>query len=113
MTKKYIHIADLIYKDKVGIATEEEQRELRDWLDESDFNRQVFDELSKGSTLSRSYEEYRAIHREQVWNRIEQQIAPRRRNLSWRWMGYAASVVVLIVAGWFWAMGAPSISMVR
>lgn len=101
MMKKYIHIADLIYKDKVGIATEEEQRELRDWLDESDFNRQVFDELSKGSTLSRSYEEYQAIHREQVWNRIEQQIAPRRRNLSWRWMGYAASVVVLIVAGWF------------
>lgn len=105
MTKKYIHIADLIYKDKIGSATEEEQRELREWLDESDFNRQVFDELSKGSTLSRSYEEYRSIHRERVWNQIERQIAPRRRNLSWRWMGLAASVAVLIAAGWFMFSG--------
>lgn len=105
MTKKYIHIADLIYKDKIRSATEEEQRELREWLDESDFNRQVFDELSKGSTLSRSYEEYRSIHRERVWNQIERQIAPRRRNLSWRWMGLAASVAVLIAAGWFMFSG--------
>lgn len=101
MTKKYIHIADLIYKDKIGIATGEEKRELQLWLEKSDSNRQIFDELSKGSTLSRSYEEYRAIHREQVWNRIEQQIAPRRRHHLWRWVGYAASVVVLVVAGWF------------
>ena len=101
MTKKYIQIADLIYKDKIGIATEDERRELQAWLEESDFNRQIFDELSKGSALSRDYEEYRAVHREQVWNQIEQQIAPRRRNLSWQWMGYAASVIVLIVAGWF------------
>jgi putative anti-sigma factor len=104
MTKKYIHIADLIYKDKIGIATEEDKRELQVWLNESDFNWQVFDELLKGSTLSRSYEEYRAIHREQVWKQIEQQIAPKRRNLSWQWVGYAASVVVLVVAGWFMFM---------
>lgn len=101
MTRKYIQIADLIYKDKVGMATEEEKRELDAWLEESDFNRQIFCELFKGSTLSRSYEEYRNIHREQVWDMIERQIAPRRRNLSWQWVGYAASVVVLIVAGWF------------
>lgn len=104
MTKRYIQIADLIYKIKIGIATDEEKRELFAWVDESDFNRQLFDELSEGSALSRSYDEYRAIHREEVWRRLKQQIAPRRRNLSWRWIGYAASVIVLVAAGWFAVM---------
>ena len=104
MTKRYIQIADLIYKVKIGIATDEEKRELFAWVDESDFNRQLFDELSEGSALSRSYDEYRAIHREEVWRRLKQQIAPRRRNLSWRWIGYAASVIVLVAAGWFAVM---------
>ena len=67
MTKKYIRIAELIYKDKIGELTEREKNELLAWLEESDFNRQIFDELAKGSSLSRSYDEYRNIHREQVW----------------------------------------------
>ena len=101
MTKKYIRIAELIYKDKIGELSEREKNELLAWLEESDFNRQIFDELAKGSSLSRSYDEYRNIHREQVWSVIEQQIAPRRRRLSLQWMGYAASVMILVVAGWF------------
>ena len=55
MTKKYIRIAELIYKDKIGELTEQEKNELLVWLEESDFNRQIFDELAKGSSLSRSY----------------------------------------------------------
>ncbi|WP_455511163.1 FecR family protein [Butyricimonas paravirosa] len=101
MTKKYIRIAELIYKDKIGEITEQEKNELLSWLNETDFNRQIFDELSKGSSLSHSYEEYRAIHREQVWRLIEKQVVSENCGLSWRWIGYAASVVVLIVAGWF------------
>ena len=101
MTKKYIRIAELIYKDKIGELSEREKNELLAWLEESDFNRQIFDELAKGSSLSRSYDEYRNIHREQVWSVIEQQIAPQRRRLSLQWMGYAASVIILVVAGWF------------
>lgn len=101
MTKEYIRIAELIYKDKIGELSEREKNELLAWLEESDFNRQIFDELAKGSSLSRSYDEYRNIHREQVWSVIEQQIALRRRRLSLQWMGYAASVMILVVAGWF------------
>ena len=101
MTKKYIRIAELIYKDKIGELTEREKNELLAWLEESDFNRQIFDELAKGSSLSRSYDEYRNIHREQVWNAIEKQIVPQGRQLSLQWMGYAASVIILVVAGWF------------
>ena len=51
MTKKYIRIAELIYKDKIGELTEREKNELLAWLEESDFNRQIFDELAKGSSL--------------------------------------------------------------
>ena len=101
MTKKYIRIAELIYKDKIGNLTEQEKCELLAWLEESDFNRQIFDELAKGSSLSRSYDEYRTIHREQVWNAIEKQIVPQGRQLSLQWVGYAASVMILVVAGWF------------
>lgn len=101
MTKKYIRIAELIYKDKIGELSEREKNELLAWLEESDFNRQIFDELAKGSSLSRSYDEYRNIHREQVWNAIEKQIVPQGRQLSLRWVGYAASVIILVVAGWF------------
>ena len=101
MTRKYIRIAELIYKDKIGELTGQEKQELLGWLEESDFNRQIFDELAKGSSLSRSYAEYRNVHREQVWNKIEKQIAPQRSRLSLRWIGYAASVMILVVAGWF------------
>ena len=101
MTRKYIRIAELIYKDKIGELTGQERQELLAWLEESDFNRQIFDELAKGSSLSRSYAEYRNVHREQVWNKIEKQIAPQRSRLSLRWIGYAASVMILVVAGWF------------
>ena len=101
MTKEYIRIAELIYKDKIGELTEREKNELLAWLEESDFNRQIFDELAKGSSLSRSYDEYRNIHREQVWNAIEKQIVPQGRQLSLQWVGYAASVIILVVAGWF------------
>ncbi len=101
MTKKYIRIAELIYKDKIGELSEREKNELLAWLEESDFNRQIFDELAKGSSLSRSYDEYRNIHREQVWNAIEKQIVPQGRQLSLQWVGYAASVMILVVAGWF------------
>jgi len=101
MTKKYIRIAELIYKDKIGELTGQEKQELLAWLEESDFNRQIFDELAKGSSLSRSYDEYRNIHREQVWNAIEKQIVPQGRQLSLQWVGYAASVMILVVAGWF------------
>ena len=101
MTKKYIRIAELIYKDKIGELSEREKNELLAWLEESDFNRQIFDELAKGSSLSRSYDEYRNIHREQVWNAIEKQIVPQGRQLSLQWVGYAAFVMILVVAGWF------------
>ena len=98
MTKKYIRIAELIYKDKIGELTGQEKQELLGWLEESDFNRQIFDELAKGSSLSRSYAEYRNVHREQVWNKIEKQIASQRPRLSLRWIVYAASVMILVVA---------------
>lgn len=101
MTKRYIQIAELIYKNKIGKLTEQENNELRAWVEESDFNRQIFDKLVKGSSLSCSYDEYRNIHREQVWNSIEKQIVPKRRQLPLRWVGYAASVIILVVAGWF------------
>ena len=99
MTKKYIRIAELIYKDKIGELSEREKNELLAWLEESDFNRQIFDELAKGSSLSRSYDEYRNIHREQVWNAIEKQIVPQGRQLSFQWGGYYASGVIFVGAG--------------
>ena len=36
-----------------------------------------------------------------MWNAIEKQIVPQGRQLSLRWVGYAASVIILVVAGWF------------
>lgn len=101
MTKKYIRIAELIYKDKIGNLTEQEKCELLAWLEESDFNRQIFDELAKGSSLSRSYEEYRNIHQRTSVECDRKQIVPQGRQLSLRWVGYAASVIILVVAGWF------------
>ncbi len=101
MTKKIYSNSGIDLYDKIGELTGQEKQELLGWLEESDFNRQIFDELAKGSSLSRSYAEYRNVHREQVWNKIEKQIASQRPRLSLRWIGYAASVMILVVAGWF------------
>ena len=62
-------------------------------------DRQIFDELAKGSSLSRSYDEYKNIHREQVWSVIEQQIAP-RLSLIHILSSLAAKKIFILPSGW-------------
>ncbi|WP_169503612.1 FecR family protein [Butyricimonas synergistica] len=37
---------------------------------------------------------------EQEWNEVECQITPIRRRVAWKWIGYAASILVLLTIGW-------------
>lgn len=100
MTKEYIRIAELIYKDKIGKITGEEKLELLAWMNGNDFNRELFDKMANENALCKIYDEYCGIPREKIWTLLEKRIRPQRRRLLWGRIGYAASLLLLIGIGW-------------
>ena len=92
----YGRISDLFYKDMLGLADEEEKRELDSLLvtyklkgldREKIIARLQEQEVFDGKE---AYREFRAL----------KQLGGRNRRLIW-WTSIAASVVVLVVAGWW------------
>ena len=49
MTREYIKIAELIYKQKIGIISDQEQKELDKWEKEKTFHQTISDRLLKES----------------------------------------------------------------
>ena len=93
----YGRISDLIYKDMLGLADEEEKRELDSLLvtyklkgldREKIIARLQEQEVFDGKE---AYKEFRAL--KQLGGR-------KNRRLTW-WTSIAASIVVLVVAGWW------------
>ena len=92
----YGRISDLFYKDMLGLADEEEKRELDSLLvtyrlkgldRENIIARLQEQEVFDGKE---AYREFRVL----------KQLGGRNRRLIW-WTSIAASVVVLVVAGWW------------
>lgn len=92
----YGRISDLIYKDMLGLADEEEKRELDSLLVTYKLKgldrEKIIARLQKQEVFDgkEAYREFRAL----------KQLGGRNRRLIW-WTSITASIVVLVVAGWW------------
>lgn len=86
----------IITKRLLGEISEEEERELRDWLAESEDNRRLMEELASENFLKRAIVDRNKVSRERCWNKLESLTTGRRtRIIRLRWLGVAAAVLVL------------------
>lgn len=97
------HIQHLIISYLEGSASDEEMVQLQHWLAQSEENFSLFAQLHKNWLLSGMRERFPV---DEAWEKMERQLAPRlitdRKNYWFRWVGYAAMVVLLFSAGYYW-----------
>lgn len=97
------HIQHLIISYLEGSASDEEMVQLQQWLAQSEENFSLFAQLRKNWLLSGLTERFPV---DEAWERMERQLAPRlitgRKGYWFRWVGYAAAVVLLFSVGYYW-----------
>jgi ferric-dicitrate binding protein FerR (iron transport regulator) len=101
-----------------GNLSEAEETTLLAWVDADPANQELFAEMVQLWDLTETYEETEPIFQADTaiaWNKVQNRIAepavapapkvvslPDRRN-ALRWMGIAASLLLLLSVGWWWS----------
>lgn len=102
------HISGLFFKKITGSITNDEQRELDEWISESANRRQYVELMANAYFLQEEYQRQKTIDAHRAIRQMQERIAseyPQVKTISgWRRYRYAiaASVVILIVGGLFW-----------
>lgn len=82
----------IIWKNLVGIANDEEQKLMKQWLTDSRKNQAYY------RNLQTNYEngelEVTALDLEQSWKSIHKTMASKQRRLVKRWLQYAAAIIL-------------------
>lgn len=102
-------INNLIARHLSGETSPEEQNEFREWLNARESNQQEFRKLAITFQLSKSA--YQSAGKKRVFNKIKSKISEEslhyslnERNkprVNWPWVSVAASIILLIVSGFF------------
>jgi transmembrane sensor len=102
------HIDELIVKSLLNELDHEENAILTAWLDAGESNRKHYEALKQTWQLTGVQQTVASIQANEEWDRFQQSVQqadiPMRRPL-YRRMGslaIAASVLVLIIVGWYW-----------
>jgi transmembrane sensor len=101
-------IVKLIAKKHVSALSEEEQRELDEWIASSPFNRQFYDQFNDEEYLARNKEEQNSIDTDASWKRFEQayfnttNLNKRKRSRRNTYLAVAASVLLIFSLSFFY-----------
>ncbi|MEG0796858.1 MAG: DUF4974 domain-containing protein [Odoribacter sp.] len=100
---KIHYLISVWLKDEMS---DEEHRELEEWLEEDPKNREWFTTFIEKEHLQKSLKLYDSFHTSQRWMQLEQQCFHTSNQFRIRRMiGYAAAIVVLLIigsAGYWW-----------
>lgn len=100
MLKDDFFIAALIAKSSTESLSEEESRQLEAWKKASARNQALFDKLSRKESLSVYARQAQKYDTQQGWDQVEARIrSVRTRNLSLRFLQYAAIFLLPLLAG--------------
>lgn len=80
MTKKAEHISRILYRKITGCATDDDERQLQEWLAEDEANRQLMDEMSDMGHLETEYRRRKAVNTERAMNDMYARIGERRKS---------------------------------
>ncbi len=99
-------IASLIQKYLREEISSDESKELNYWVAQNNFNRQVFDELTKENSLTRELTPLSEADFDRIWNKIANEtkivtIQPKRK-LQWKYLAAASVLICILIGGYFW-----------
>lgn len=97
----YMHLPYLIVKSMAEDLTPEEQKELDDWLEESDGNRALYQRMTLREGRKDREEVIRALHKERGWQQFEASLPGYRRRIVWRRLNLVAAVLLPLLVGVF------------
>ncbi|WP_018339124.1 FecR family protein [Butyricimonas synergistica] len=99
-----IEIADIVAKKllKENELSEEEEQQLRRWLEESREHEELFQQVVGGQSLAEFREIIRLSDPGDQWQRLDR-LTREKKSIGWRrWLAYVAGVALLLSLGlWF------------
>lgn len=98
--ESYKNIEQLIANRIVLGLSEQEEKILQEWIDESAHNRQLYEKLTDKEYLSAYEQKYAEIDVNHFWKKTERIIMPRRRHIL-RYVGYAAAFIGVLIGSVF------------
>ena len=95
-----INIEEIIVKYLDGTITSDEASFLDQWILESPSNKQLFEELTHPEGVSQELQKFYTYNEDQGWNRIEAELANRRKvkRAGWKYWMAAACLFGVIIA---------------
>lgn len=89
------HTSRLIVKYWKNALSQEERKELHQWIAASEENRALFEELSQEPILKKEMREMEQYHPQQAWQRISGELLVKREV---PWVKVILGVVLLLLA---------------
>lgn len=96
-------INDILYNLLSGDLTEEDERELGNWLDHSPENRRRYEELMNSEDFVSSYHAFHHIDKDRAWQQFRKRKIERKPSILVTLLRVAA-VVVFVIIGSYWYM---------
>ncbi|GAB3699005.1 DUF4974 domain-containing protein [Spirosoma flavus] len=99
----YFRQGDLIAKYLKGVLSDQEQKELDDWIAQSDHNRALFIKLTQESTISNELEAFGSSDKTEAWEKIAHESgfsSPKDASyIGIRSLRYVAAAAVILIIG--------------
>jgi transmembrane sensor len=110
MITKLENIGKLVGKYLRQELTEEEQKQLNEWINENDDNKTLFEKWTDTQELMRNISDWERLEKgkQDVWQKMDVGAAekkPRSRLLSFQWWKYAAAAAIILflsLGGYLW-----------
>jgi len=101
MTKAYIKISKLIYKERTDLLNDSETDFLNTWKNESEENRSIYERLIHDLDLDSKKIEYNQIDLGEAWKKLEPQLnaETKVRTLFKEFVRYAAILILPLAIG--------------
>ena len=95
-------IKNLIFLSVWGKLEEEEEKRLKDWLEQPG-NKDVYERLTDRQRIAERMKVLRRHDREKVWKRLEKQLFEERKIRFYQWCKIAAVLILPLIWGvWLW-----------
>lgn len=113
--KEFSDISDLIFKKFSETASEEEIEELQRWIDYSEHNRELYDQITSEETISSHIKIYQESNLQEAFDSFlrKRLYLERRRHISRLVIRYAAILALPLAVALLYFVGKPSVGHIE
>lgn len=103
-TKYYITISELIEQELTGELSEEQKKELENWINSGSDNRLLYEKIKNKEEILKKIEQTEKIDKKRAWKRINSAILEDKKNIKipiFNILKYAAIIIIPLLIGIF------------